>query len=122
MDWKFRADQPIYPQLTARLAEKIVAGAYAPGERLPSVRDLAVEAGVNPNTVQRALVELEREGLVFSQRTSGRFVTENEEMIRNARFRMADERIARFLADMRQLGCTREEVMEILNREKEETK
>ena len=61
MDWKFRSDQPIYTQLTARLAEAIVAGAYAPGERLPSVRDLAIEAGVNPNTVQRALADLERE-------------------------------------------------------------
>ena len=122
MDWKFRADQPIYTQLTARLAEKIVAGAYAPGERLPSVRDLAVEAGVNPNTVQRSLADLEREGLVFSQRTNGRFVTENTEMIRNARFRMADERVAQFLADMRQLGCTREEVIEILKEAKEKTK
>ena len=119
MDWKFRSDQPIYTQLTARLAEGIVAGVYAPGAKLPSVRDLAMEAGVNPNTVQRALADLEREGLVFSQRTNGRFVTENEEMIRNARFRMADERVAQFLADMRQLGCTREEVLEIL---KEETK
>ena len=122
MDWKFRADQPIYTQLTARLAERIVAGAFASGERLPSVRDLAVETGVNPNTVQRALADLEREGLVFSHRTSGRFVTENEEMIRSARFRMADERVEQFLTDMQQLGCTREEVIEILRKAKEETK
>ena len=78
MDWNFRNDQPIYSQLTQRLTEAIVSGIYAPGEKLPSVRELAVEAGVNPNTVQRALSELERDGLVFSQRTAGRFVTENE--------------------------------------------
>ena len=72
MDWNFRNDQPIYSQLTQRLTEAIVSGIYAPGEKLPSVRELAVEAGVNPNTVQRALSELERDGLVFSQRTAGR--------------------------------------------------
>ena len=70
MDWNFRNDQPIYSQLTQRLTEAIVSGIYAPGEKLPSVRELAVEAGVNPNTVQRALSELERDGLVFSQRTA----------------------------------------------------
>ena len=120
MDWIFRSDQPIYTQLTARLAEAIVAGAYAPGERLPSVRDLAIEAGVNPNTVQRALADLERDGLVYSQRTNGRFVTENGEMIRSARFRMADERIAQFLADMQKLGCTRGEIVTLLKEVREE--
>ena len=54
MDWNFRNDQPIYSQLTQRLTEAIVSGIYAPGEKLPSVRELAVEAGVNPNTVQRS--------------------------------------------------------------------
>ena len=88
MDWNFRNDQPIYSQLTQRLTEAIVSGIYAPGEKLPSVRELAVEAGVNPNTVQRALAELERDGLVFSQRTTGRFVTENENMIVNAKLRV----------------------------------
>ena len=70
MEWQFRNDSPIYTQLTQRLTQAIVAGEFRPGERLPSVRELAVEAGVNPNTVQRALADLERDGLVFSQRTS----------------------------------------------------
>ena len=78
MEWQFRNDSPIYTQLTQRLTQAIVAGEFRPGERLPSVRELAVEAGVNPNTVQRALSELERDGLVFSQRTAGRVVTGNE--------------------------------------------
>lgn len=120
MDWNFRNDQPIYSQLTQRLTEAIVSGIYAPGEKLPSVRELAVEAGVNPNTVQRALSELERDGLVFSQRTAGRFVTENENMITNAKLRIADERVEEFLHSMKTLGCTRDEVISLIQGAKEE--
>ena len=120
MEWNFRNDQPIYSQLTQRLTEAIVSGIYTPGEKLPSVRDLAVEAGVNPNTVQRALSELEREGLVFSQRTAGRFVTENENMIVNAKLRIADERVGTFLRSMKTLGCTRDEVIALIQGAKEE--
>ena len=120
MEWNFRNDQPIYSQLTQRLTEAIVSGIYAPGEKLPSVRDLAVEAGVNPNTVQRALTELEREGLVFSQRTAGRFVTENENMIVNAKLRIADERVGTFLRSMKTLGCNKQEVISLIEGAKEE--
>ena len=120
MDWNFRNDQPIYSQLTQRLTEAIVSGIYAPGEKLPSVRELAVEAGVNPNTVQRALTELEREGLVFSQRTAGRFVTENENMIVNAKLRIADERVSEFLRSMKTLGCGRQEIISLIEGAKED--
>lgn len=120
MDWNFRSDQPIYSQLTQRLTEAIVSGIYAPGEKLPSVRELAVEAGVNPNTVQRALAELERDGLVFSQRTTGRFVTENENMIVNAKLRIADERVGEFLRSMKTLGCDKQEVISLIEGAKEE--
>ncbi len=122
MEWNFRSDQPIYSQLTQRLTEAIVSGIYAPGEKLPSVRDLALEAGVNPNTVQRALADLERDGLVYSQRTAGRFVTENKNMIVNARLRLADERVAAFLRSMKTLGCDREEVLSLIAQAKEEEK
>ena len=81
---------------------------------------LALEAGVNPNTVQRSLTELEREGLVFSQRTAGRFVTENENMITNAKLRIADERVGEFLHSMKTLGCTRDEVIALIQGAKEE--
>ena len=77
MNWQFSNDAPIYAQLIRQIRAGIVSGAFSPGERLPSVRDLAMEAGVNPNTMQRALTELERDGLVYSQRTSGRYVTED---------------------------------------------
>ena len=122
MEWNFRSDQPIYSQLTQRLTEAIVSGIYAPGEKLPSVRDLALEAGVTPNTVQRALADLERDGLVYSQRTAGRFVTENKNMIVNARLRLADERVAAFLRSMKTLGCDREEVLSLIAQAKEEEK
>ncbi len=120
MDWNFRNDQPIYSQLTLRLTEAIVSGIYAPGEKLPSVRELALEAGVNPNTVQRSLTELEREGLVFSQRTAGRFVTENENMIVNAKLRIADERVSEFLRSMKTLGCGRQEIISLIEGAKED--
>lgn len=120
MDWSFRNDQPIYSQLIQRLTEAIVSGVYAPGEKLPSVRELALEAGVNPNTVQRSLTELEREGLVFSQRTAGRFVTENENMIVNAKLRIADERVSEFLRSMKTLGCGRQEIISLIEGAKEE--
>ena len=120
MEWNFRNDQPIYSQLTLRLTEGIVSGIYAPGEKLPSVRELALEAGVNPNTVQRALTELEREGLVFSQRTAGRFVTENENMIVNAKLRIADERVSEFLRSMKTLGCGRQEIISLIEGAKED--
>ena len=120
MEWNFRNDQPIYSQLTQRLTEAIVSGIYAPGEKLPSVRELALEAGVNPNTVQRSLTELEREGLVFSQRTAGRFVTENENMIVNAKLRIADERVSEFLRSMKTLGCSRQEIISLIEGAKED--
>ena len=120
MDWNFRNDQPIYSQLSQRLTEAIVSGVYAPGEKLPSVRELALEAGVNPNTVQRSLTELEREGLVFSQRTAGRFVTENENMIVNAKLRIADERVSEFLRSMKTLGCGRQEIISLIEGAKED--
>ena len=122
MDWAFRSDSPIYTQLIERLTEGIIVGAFSPGERLPSVRDLALEAGVNPNTVQRALSDLEREGLVFSQRTAGRFVTEDIGMIENAKFRLADERVEEFLRSMKKLGCSKEEAIKLLIEAKEEEK
>ena len=120
LEWNFRNDQPIHSQLTQRLTEAIVSGIYAPGEKLPSVRELALEAGVNPNTVQRALTELEREGLVFSQRTAGRFVTENENMIVNAKLRIADERVSEFLRSMKTLGCGRQEIISLIEGAKED--
>ena len=78
MAWDLKSDRPIYSQLIEQIQLKIVSGVYPAGSKLPSVRDMASDASVNPNTMQRALAELENEGLLYSQRTNGRFVTEDE--------------------------------------------
>lgn len=119
MPWEFRPDLPIYAQLVTQLRQQIVTGHLAPGDRLPSVRDLAAEAGVNPNTMQRALAELERQGLVYSQRTAGRFVTEDAAAIRASREAMARDRIRDFLEAMAQMGFSREETVTLIQTEGE---
>ena len=117
MKWQFSSDAPIYSQLIAQIKVGIVSGAFPPGERLPSVRDLATEAGVNPNTMQRALTELERDGLVYSQGTAGRFVTEDRNMNNAAKRGLAEHHIQVFLAAMRQLGYQQEEMIALLRQE-----
>lgn len=114
MTWQFNNDTPIYTQLITQIKLGIVAGMFPPGKRLPSVRDLATEAGVNPNTMQRALTELEREGLVFSQRTAGRFVTEDKKMIEHAKNELAQTHIRTFLDAMYHLGYQKEEIVSLL--------
>ena len=81
MPWNLDSDRPIFIQILERIRVDIISGKYQPGDKLPSVRELAAEAAVNPNTMQRAFAELERTGLVYSKRTSGRFITEDREMI-----------------------------------------
>lgn len=119
MNWQFSNDAPIYAQLIGQIRAGIVSGAFSPGERLPSVRDLAMEAGVNPNTMQRALTELERLGLVRSQRTAGRFVTEDEAVIRALKEDLARTQIRDFLAGMAQLGFPLEEIVSLIQKEGE---
>lgn len=114
MGWIFENDRPIYAQLVDQLRMRIVTGIYEPGTRVGSVRELAAEAGVNPNTMQRALSELESSGLMYSRRTSGRFVTDDPERIREARRSIADEEIRSFLSRMKELGLEKQEVLELL--------
>lgn len=112
MAWTFKDDRPIYSQLVEQIKIKIISGEWELGSRLSSVRELAEQAGVNPNTMQRALAELERDGLVHSKRTSGRFVTEDEDMIKNVREAVAAENIAAFMESMKRLGFTESEIMD----------
>jgi DNA-binding transcriptional regulator YhcF (GntR family) len=120
MEWKFRSDLPIYSQIVEQFRQSIVSGKLSPGQRLESVRDLSMEAGVNPNTMQRALQELEREGLVYTQRTAGRFVSEDAAVIERGKRAMAMEKIREFLSAMNSLGYSREEILSLLSEEKEE--
>ncbi len=96
MPWELSNDRPIYLQLMERIQMDIVSDKYHAGDKLPSVRDLAIEAAVNPNTMQKALSELERVGLVYSQRTSGRFITEDATMIKELKQHLANEHILEF--------------------------
>ena len=117
MNWDFRNDLPIYSQLIEQIKLAIVSGVFAPGTRLNSVRDMAAEAGVNPNTLQRALQELERQGLVFSQRTSGRYVTEDTNVIDETKRALAQGQLAAFLDAMKKLGYERAEIIALLKEE-----
>ena len=117
MKWSFSNDLPIYAQLVEQMKIGIATGIFPPGSRLPSVRDLAMEAGVNPNTMQRALAELERHGLVSTQRTSGRVVTEDMNMIKETRNMLAKEQIQEFIQRMRELGFEKEEILTLLKSE-----
>ncbi|MGX8692477.1 MAG: GntR family transcriptional regulator [Clostridia bacterium] len=120
MNRNFRSDLPIYTQLVGQFEQDIASGAMPPGVRLPSVRDLAAELGVNPNTVQRALQELEREGLVFTQRTSGRYVTEDTAAIARCKKTLGERQIKEFLAAMTLLGYRQQDIIALLQEEKEE--
>ena len=110
MKWQFENGIPIYLQILRKMRTEIASGAYPPGGKLPPVRELALEAGVNPNTMQRAFAELERDGLVFSQRTSGRFVTEDEEALRQIRRSLSEEIINELCTRLTHLGMDREEI------------
>lgn len=122
MSWKLDSGRPIYTQIVERLQIQIVSGEYPPGSRLPSVRDLAMEAGVNPNTMQRAFTELERQGLAITHRSSGRQVTEENEMIQNLRNELAAAQVRDFMKRMGELGFGQKEIVSLIKTEiKEET-
>ncbi len=114
MDWQITGDRPVYLQLIEQLELAIAAGEYPPAARLPGVRELAAQAAVNPNTMQRALQELEARGLLVSQRTAGRCITGSGEAIAALRGRLAEAQAALFFARMGQLGYTRAESLAFL--------
>ena len=97
MPWDLKSDRPIYIQLIEEIQLRIFSGEYPPGSKLPSVRDIAQEASVNPNTMQRALSKLEEDGLVITHRTSGRTITEDVEMIKRAKNKLAVQQIIAFI-------------------------
>ncbi len=114
MPWDLDNDRPIYLQLMERIQHDIISGVYQPGDKLPSVRDLALEAAVNPNTMQKALSELERSGLVYSQRTSGRFITDDKALLRRMKRELAEEHIQQFFDQMHHLGFSDEDTLDMI--------
>jgi len=112
--WNLDSDRPIYLQLLEEIQRRIITGNYSPGQRLPSVRDLAEEAGVNPNTMQKALQELERSGLLHTQRTNGRFITEDSNMIDSLKETLANRQIQEFLETMQHYGYDAKETASLI--------
>ena len=114
MENQFNNDKPIYLQLIDYFKACIISGELPEGSRLDSVRDLAVKAQVNPNTMQKALSELEKMGLVRTERTSGRFITDDKEKIKSMKKELAEAEISAFLKKMEALGFTKDEIIKII--------
>jgi len=114
MPWNLNGDTPIYSQIIEHIKLRIAIGELKAGDKLLPVRELAAEAAVNPNTMQKALAELERQGFVYSQRTSGRFITEETDKIKTLRETLAGEQIEYFLKKMNSLGYTKEDAIDLL--------
>lgn len=114
MEFKFDEHLPIYKQLVEQIKVGILTGTYPCGEKLPSVRDLAILTKVNPNTIQRALLELEEEGLITTKRTSGKFVTDNMKLIQKMKDSQAETLTMKFLDDCHQLGISYQMIFKML--------
>lgn len=114
MAWKFSSDRPVYLQISERIVKKVLSGEYNTGSQIPSVRQIALEATVNPNTVQRAFSELENEGLIISKGTLGRFVTEDEQVIAACRQKMSEQLVKEFTNNMKYLSITKEQVVKMI--------
>ena len=114
MEYIFDNERPIYIQLVEKLKAQIVSGELKRSERIPSVRELALTARVNPNTMQKALTELENEGLVYTERTNGKFVTNNRELIEQLKKELAKEKVNNYLSNMKNIGIGYEEALKYL--------
>ncbi|MGI6256547.1 MAG: GntR family transcriptional regulator [Anaerovoracaceae bacterium] len=120
MDWKFKPGLPIYTQIVEQMKLSIAKGVYKPGEKLPAVRELAMEAAVNPNTMQRALTEMEREGLFYTERTNGRFVTKEEETLDKMRIALGEEFIRELFTNLEKMGMNKEQIVKAVAKWAEE--
>lgn len=109
---EFNAANPIYMQLAEKINKQIIRNELKTGDKLPSVREMAVNAGVNPNTVQRTYNELERIGIVETRRGQGTFVTDNENVLTNLRKSLKDKQIESFVSDMKEMGFSSEEIID----------
>jgi len=116
MEFIFDNDRPIYLQLVEQLELYIVSGQFSPGEKLPSVRDFALQAQVNPNTMQKALQELEDKRLIITERTNGKFVTDDDKFLAKSRTKLVQQKIQKFFTDIQELGLSRTEIISHLQK------
>lgn len=114
MEFFFSTDKPIYLQIMDTIKLGILSGEFPKGSRLASVRDLAIQANVNPNTMQKALLELERLGFIRTERTSGRFITDDEDMISSMKVDLASLEVKQFLNKMNELGLNTNQTIELI--------
>lgn len=106
MDYVFDNERPIYIQLVEIIRIDIVSGKFKKGQKLPSVRELALMMKVNPNTMQKALVELEDEKLIYTERTNGKYVTQDEKLIEEVKRELAQEKVNNYLNSMKSIGIS----------------
>ena len=118
MDFVFDNDRPIYIQLVEQLEIYIISGKIKSGEKLPSVRELALMTKVNPNTMQKALVELEELKLIYTERTNGKYVTQDQKLIDQLKDKYAKEKTQKYVHEMKELGFIKEQIIEFLKEEK----
>ena len=117
MNFVFDNDKPIYIQLVEQLKIYIISGKIKSGEKLPSVRVLALMTKVNPNTMQKALVELEDLKLIYTERTNGKYITKNQKLIDKFRDKYAKEKTKKYISEMKELGFIKEKIVEFLKEE-----
>lgn len=120
MDYKFDNDKPIYKQLVDQLKLEIITGKYKPNDKLPSVREFAIELKVNPNTVQRALLELEDSKLIETRRTTGKFVTDNKKIIDNTKTEIINNIMKDFFNNIENLNISNEEIIKYIKQNRKE--
>ena len=114
MEYIFDNERPIYIQLVEMIRIDIVSGKFKKGQKLPSVRELALMMKVNPNTMQKALVELEDEKLIYTERTNGKYVTEDEKLIEKVKKKLAQEKVNNYLNSMKNIGINYELAIQYL--------
>ena len=122
MAWSFSPHRPVYYQVAERIRRAILSGEYPSGTHIPSVRQLALDAAVNPNTVQHAFSELEELGLIESRGTVGRFVTENKEIIEKCRMQEAKELVDGIIKKVEELGINAEDIIRMIREHDSEAK
>lgn len=121
MSWEFNTDRPIYSQIVEQIKQKIITQEFKTGTQLPSVRELASIAGVNPNTMQKAFAVLEQEGIVYSKRTSGRFVTDNTQLIDAMSQDEAQTIVRECYQKLVLIGMNESDMIELFRREVEDS-
>lgn len=115
MKWSINQDQAIYPQIVERFIKALISGEYVGGQKLPSVRDLAKQAAINPNTMQRAMAELEKREIVVNQRTSGKSISDNTQVIETVKKEYAKEQVDKFIAIMMEMGFSKNDILNAIN-------